>query len=210
MLVRRTERADNGTAVRAVIGRVRNRRLCQLPDLYASATPHSLHSTVSAPSPAVDPGEPPINIRMMIIACPGSLNAGGMKTTTVAVLLFSAFSVFCRQEDACCFGRRIAVQTVRHAAAVLLMYLVLLLTGGILISSLEDMPVLTCFFEAASALGTVGLSLGITGELGMVSRVVLIILMYLGRVGGLTLIFAALSHAKGNIARLPEEKITVG
>ena len=43
--------ADNGTAVRAVIGRVRNRRLCQLPDLYASATPHSLHSTVSAPSP---------------------------------------------------------------------------------------------------------------------------------------------------------------
>ena len=43
--------ADNGTAVRAVIGRVRNRRLCQLPDLYASATPHSLRSTVSAPSP---------------------------------------------------------------------------------------------------------------------------------------------------------------
>ena len=43
--------ADNGTAVRAMIGRVRNRRLCQLPDLYASATPHSLHSTVSAPSP---------------------------------------------------------------------------------------------------------------------------------------------------------------
>ena len=43
--------ADNGTAVRAVIGRVRNRRLCQLPDLYASATPHSLHSMVSAPSP---------------------------------------------------------------------------------------------------------------------------------------------------------------
>lgn len=43
--------ADNGTAVRAVIGRGRNRRLCQLPDLYASATPNSLHSTVSAPSP---------------------------------------------------------------------------------------------------------------------------------------------------------------
>lgn len=177
--------------------------------IFQAVTPRTAGFNTADLTAFSEPGQAIIIILMLIGGSPGS-TAGGMKTTTVAVLLFSAFSVFCRQEDACCFGRRIAVQTVRHAAAVLLMYLVLLLTGGILISSLEDMPVLTCFFEAASALGTVGLSLGITGELGMVSRVVLIILMYLGRVGGLTLIFAALSHAKGNIARLPEEKITVG
>ena len=69
---------------------------------------------------------------------------------------------------------------------------------------------LTCLFETASAVGTVGLSLGITPGLGTVPRLILIGLMFFGRVGGLTLIFAALSGTQKNVSRLPKEKITVG
>ena len=69
---------------------------------------------------------------------------------------------------------------------------------------------LACLFETASAIGTVGLTLGITPSLGAVSRLILIMLMFFGRVGGLTLIFAALSGTRKNISKLPREKITVG
>ena len=72
------------------------------------------------------------------------------------------------------------------------------------------LPVLDCLFETASAIGTVGLSLGITPQLGRISHLILIALMFFGRVGGLTLIFAALSNIQGNSARLPQERITVG
>ena len=75
---------------------------------------------------------------------------------------------------------------------------------------MENLPVLTCLFETASAIGTVGLTLGITPGLGTLSRLILITLMFLGRVGGLTLVFAASSDKERNIARLPKEKITVG
>ena len=78
------------------------------------------------------------------------------------------------------------------------------------LSLAEGLPLLPCLFETASAIGTVGLSLGITPGLGTISRLLLIVLMFFGRVGGLTLIFAALSGTKKNAARLPQEKITVG
>ena len=65
-------------------------------------------------------------------------------------------------------------------------------------------------FETASAIGTVGLTLGLTQSLGVISQLILIGLMFFGRVGGLTLIFAALSGVRKNVSRLPQEKITVG
>ena len=74
----------------------------------------------------------------------------------------------------------------------------------------EGLPELPCLFETASAIGTVGLSLGLTQGLGTLSRMILILLMFFGRVGGLTLIFAALSGTKITMSRLPREKITVG
>ena len=131
-------------------------------------------------------------ILMLIGGSPGS-TAGGMKTTTFAVLLSTAVSVFNRKPHTHFFGRRIADDTIRNAVTILMMYLVLFLGGGILISRLEEIPLLAALFETASAVGTVGLTLGITEQLGIVSRLVLILLMYFGRVGGLTLIFAAIS-----------------
>ena len=154
-------------------------------------------------------GQTMMTILMMIGGSPGS-TAGGMKTTTAAVLFMTLFSVFKRKEDTECFGRRIEEGTIRHAAAIMLMYLTLFLTGGILISCIEELPMGVCLFETASAIGTVGLTLGITPGLGTISKLILMILMFLGRVGGLTLIFAAFSEKERNLSRLPKEKITVG
>lgn len=148
-------------------------------------------------------------ILMLVGGSPGS-TAGGMKTTTLAVMLAVSCSVFRRQEHPHFFGRRLEADTVRNAVTILTMYLAFFLTGGFLISRIEGLPLLTCLFETASAAGTVGLTLGITPELGPFSRGILILLMYFGRVGGLTLIFAALSGRQGQTARLPMEKLTVG
>lgn len=150
-----------------------------------------------------------IIILMLVGGSPGS-TAGGMKTTTFAVLISTSVSVFSRREHTQFFGRRIMEDTVRNAATILTMYLTLFLTGGFIISRVEGLPLMACLFETASAVGTVGLTLGITTQLGLVSQIILIILMYFGRVGGLTLVFAALSRRKGNTARLPQEKMTVG
>ena len=146
---------------------------------------------------------------MLVGGSPGS-TAGGMKTTTLAVMMSSALSVFRKKEHTHFFGRRIPDGTVRNAATIMLMYVVLFLFGGMIISYIEDVPLVAALFETASAIGTVGLSLGITPELGIVSHMILTALMFFGRVGGLTLIFAALSEKHTGGARYPQEKITVG
>ena len=99
---------------------------------------------------------------------------------------------------------------VKNAATVLLMYITMFWTGALVISIREGLPMLTCLFETASAVGTVGLTLGITPQLGAFSQSILILLMFLGRVGGLTLVFAAISGTRRNVSMLPQEKITVG
>ena len=91
-----------------------------------------------------------------------------------------------------------------------MMYLTFFFAGGLLISSIEGIPLVTCLFETASAIGTVGLTHGITPQLGTVSQMILICLMYHGRVGGLTLIFATLSVDKIVLLKYPKEKMTVG
>ena len=79
-----------------------------------------------------------------------------------------------------------------------------------MISAVEDLSFSTCLFETASAIGTVGLTLGITPGLGVISQIILMILMFLGRVGALTLIYAALSGSGKKISKLPQEKMMVG
>ena len=148
-------------------------------------------------------------ILMLIGGSPGS-TAGGMKTTTVAVIFLTASAVFKRRTDASIFHRRIANEVVREAITILLMYVMFFLVGGFMICIIEGLPIMSCYFEAASAIGTVGLTLGITPGLHAASKIILIIMMFFGRVGVLTLIFAALPNAHHNKAKLPEEQITVG
>ena len=108
------------------------------------------------------------------------------------------------------FGRRMEEKAVYDAAAIFTLYLVLSLTGAFVISTVETLPLSECLFETTSAIATVGLSLGLTPHLGIVSQGILIFLMFIGRVGGLTMIYAALSGSKSSAARLPQERITVG
>ena len=146
---------------------------------------------------------------MLIGGSPGS-TAGGMKTTTVAVLLANAVATCRRRNDAQFFGRRLDPSAVRNAATILTLYLTLFLVGGAVISAIEGLPIGACLYETASAAGTVGLTLGITPSLGAVSRIILMALMFFGRVGGLTLIYAAISEKRTDLSRLPQEAITVG
>lgn len=148
-------------------------------------------------------------VLMLVGGSPGS-TAGGMKTTTLAVLIANTLACFRRKEDAQMFGRRIETSIIKNAATIFMMYIVLFFGGAIVISTVEDLSFSTCLFETASAIGTVGLTLGITPELGVISQTILMILMFLGRVGGLTLIYAALSGSGKKISKLPQEKMTVG
>ena len=146
---------------------------------------------------------------MLIGGSPGS-TAGGMKTTTFTVLILNAIATFRSQENAGAFGRRLEYHVIKNAATIAMLYFTLFFCGGVAISVYEGLPLLDCLYEAASAVGTVGLTLGVTPGLHVFSQVVLIILMYLGRVGGLTLIYAVLSGRNKGNAKLPLEKITVG
>lgn len=151
-----------------------------------------------------------ILIALMIIGgSPGS-TAGGIKTTTFAVLIANTFSVFRKKEDVQLFKRRLDNAVVRSASTILVLYISLFFLSALVISRVEDLPFGVCLFETASAIGTVGLSLGITPGLCAVSKLIIILLMFFGRVGGLTLIYAALSGTKQNLSKLPQEKIMIG
>ena len=146
---------------------------------------------------------------MLIGGAPGS-TAGGLKTTTAAVLVSSAVSVFRRNKETHFFGRRIPEDTIAKASALLLLYLALFLAGGVSISLAEGLPLQDCLFETASAVATVGLTVGITPTLGLFSKIVLILLMFFGRVGGLTFLYAAVFPKQENFSKLPLEKINIG
>lgn len=177
--------------------------------LFQAVTPRTAGFNTVDLTRFSEAGQAIVILLMLIGGSPGS-TAGGMKTTTAAVLFSTSISVFQRKEHTHFFGRRVGEDTVRNAATVLTMYLTLFFLGGLLISQIEGLPLLSCLFEAASAVGTVGLSLGLTPGLGTVSRIILILLMYFGRVGGLTLIFAAFSTKQTETSRYPQEKLTVG
>lgn len=146
---------------------------------------------------------------MLIGGSPGS-TAGGMKTTTFAVLLANIVATYRQQDSAHFFDRRVDYNAIKLASTILTMYIVLFFLGGIFISAYENLPLSFCLYETASALGTVGLTLGITPQLHVPSQLILILLMYLGRVGSLTLMYAALSGKKAVNSKLPLEKITIG
>ena len=148
-------------------------------------------------------------ILMLVGGSPGS-TAGGMKTSTIAVIFASIISVFRNKENAELFKKRISDENVKNAFTILFLYLFLFLLSGLVISKIENIPVLVGLFETASAIGTVGLTLGITPTLCLGSKIILIILMFFGRLGGLTLIYATLGEGKQQYYKYPMEKIIVG
>lgn len=146
---------------------------------------------------------------MLIGGSPGS-TAGGFKTTTVATIFLSIRSVLRRKNSAEAFGRRLDDTVLGRATVLIFIYLVMFLLGGCAIAMIEGQPLMTCLFEAASALGTVGLSMGLTPSLCRASQVILIFLMYFGRVGGLTMVYALANPNRTAPARMPLERVTIG
>ena len=180
-----------------------------LASFFQAVTPRTAGFNTVDLSKLSDSGNLLTDFLMLIGGSPGS-TAGGMKTTTLAVLLANAAATFRQRDSAQLFGRRVDCGAVKTAATILTMYLALFFGGGVFISVYENLPLSSCLYEAASAVGTVGLTLGITPQLHIPSQMVLIALMYLGRVGGLTLIYAAVSSKKTGSAKLPQESITIG
>ena len=148
-------------------------------------------------------------ILMLIGGAPGS-TAGGMKITTVAILFFTMFSFFRREKAPAVFRRRITQEAVYGAIAVFMLDICLALFGAMCISKIESIDFLKTIFESASAVATVGLSMGITPTLSTASKIILIFIMYTGRVGGLTLVFAAISRRSTVNKQYPADNIAVG
>lgn len=156
-----------------------------------------------------EPGSILAMILMFIGGSPGS-TAGGIKTTTAAVIIISIVCLSRGDEDINAFGRRIEDSLVKHAAVIILIYLIGVLTAGMIISSVEPYNVEQIFFEITSAAGTVGLTMGITPHLTGVSKVVLILLMYSGRIGGLSFLTALREKHRNAPIKRPTENILIG
>ena len=148
-------------------------------------------------------------ILMLIGGAPGS-TAGGMKITTVAILIFTMISFFKREKAPAVFRRRITQEAVYGAVAVFMLDIMLAMFGAMSISRIENIDFLKTIFESASAVATVGLSMGITPTLSTASKIILIFIMYTGRVGGLTLVFAAISRRSAVNKQYPADNIAVG
>ena len=181
-------------------------RICA--SIFQAITPRTAGFNTVEISSFTSAGRAMLVVLMLIGGAPGS-TAGGMKTTTFAVLLANVASVVRRRKDPKLFNRRIHEDTVKSASTLMIMYLLLALTGAFILSAAEGLPFGTCIFETASAIGTVGLSYGITPALGALSRTALIGLMFFGRVGGLTLLSAA-ATTRPVTAQYPAGKINVG
>ena len=164
----------------------------------------------TAPLDAMPESARMIMILLMLIGgSPGS-TAGGMKTTTFAVVCIAVVRDMKRKKTCGVFGRSVPPRTIQNAFTLFCLYLFLFMAGSLVVCTAEQLPLSDCMFECASALGTVGLTTGITPKLGSISKVILILFMYFGRVGGLTLAYAALSGLKPEIGKAPEEPVMIG
>ena len=140
--------------------------------------------------------------------------AGGVKTATVAMLVLSCITMIRGGKDIECFGRRIEVENVRTGFGVVMISFLTLFVGtiGILILEPDSIPFLDILYESTSAIATVGLTANLTPILCRSSQCILMVLMYIGRVGPLTLalLFAGRKDSRERLRQLPKERITVG
>lgn len=151
-------------------------------------------------------------ILMFIGGSPGG-TAGGVKTTTIAMLVLTCITVIKGGRDTECFGRKIAGENIRTGFMVVMLSFTVLLSGTVLVTVMEPgVPLNHILYETTSAIGTVGLSADLTASLTRGSQAVLMMLMYIGRIGPVTLalLFAGKVHPRDAIRELPERRILVG
>ncbi|GBU11235.1 potassium uptake protein, TrkH family [Erysipelotrichaceae bacterium] len=148
-------------------------------------------------------------ILMFIGGSPGS-TAGGIKTTTIAVVFISLFAVIRRRKDAEVFERRINNETLLIAQTILTLSMLIVMASTIILTYTDKhFSLLAIVFEVVSAFGTVGSSLNMTPGLSFIGKLIIMILMFIGRVGPLTFALSVMKETKGKII-LPDGRVLIG
>ncbi len=139
--------------------------------------------------------------------------AGGVKTTTIAMLLLTCVNVMYGKKDTECFGRKVPDENFRTGFSVVLMGYLFLMSGMVGLTVLEpEIDFLDLMYEGVSAIATVGLTADVTGRLGDLSKIVIMCMMYIGRLGPVTvaLIFGTKKNRRERVRQLAEQRIIVG
>lgn len=150
-------------------------------------------------------------ILLMFVGGSPSGTAGGIKTVTLAVLIFTTIAVIRGKNDVEIFNRKINANYFKKALAVMCFSSFILIVSTMMLSTFENGNFIDILFETTSAIGTVGLTRGITPNLSVMGKVIIIITMYLGRIGPITLaLMFNTQKPRGKDRSLPEEQILVG
>lgn len=178
--------------------------------LFSAVTPRTAGFNTVDTAALSNSGKLITMVMMFIGGSPGS-TAGGVKTTSMVVLLFYAVAMVLNREDINLFGRRLTNEVVKKANAVVIINASLSFVATVIIMALQ--PLLNfedVLFEVLSAIGTAGMTVGITRELNIISRVIIIVLMYCGRLGSLSFALVFAQKKSALAVRQPQEKIIVG
>lgn len=152
-----------------------------------------------------------VSILLMFIGGSPVGTAGGIKTVTAAVLIAASFSTIRNQDEVVFFNRNIAKQTVNKAVAVTSMSFIILFASTLLLAAVTQADLLDVMYETVSATATVGLTRNLTPFLGTWGKLIIILTMYLGRVGPISLAVAFnVKKENRNIVKNPTEEISVG
>ena len=176
--------------------------------LFASITTRTAGFDTVAPGSFSSLGQV-IMIFLMVIGASPASTGGGIKTTTIAVLAISVWNELHGREESTFMHRKIASASERRALALTVVYVLTFFYAAVLLTFLEDMPFSAIIFETASAIGTVGLTVGITEDFSIPGKFVLIALMFWGRVGILSFFASILSSEKGPQVKYPETHIPI-
>ena len=147
---------------------------------------------------------------LMFIGGASASTAGGIKINTLAVLLVATFSSVRGNTHANVFGREIPQTQIFRALTILLLGVFMVFIVSILLTITEGFPFIDILFEAVSAFGTVGLSTGITSELSNLGRIIIILTMFIGRVGPITLGLVLARREQAPPYRFAEERVKIG
>ena len=177
---------------------------------FASVTPRTAGFNSISTSGMTTAGQFLTIILMFIGGSPGS-TAGGIKTTTIGVLIVTVVSVIRGREDSEVFKRRFSKDLVYKAFTLLFIGFTLVVIVTMLLSYTEKgATFMSIFYETISAFGTAGLTLGLTPDLSNIGRILIIIMMYLGRVGPLTVVLSLTRKKEKSGVKYPEGKILIG
>jgi len=149
-------------------------------------------------------------IVLMFIGASPSSTGGGIKTTTFSVILLDVFSTLREKHHLNIYKRRIPMDVVKKAWEIVLLSLLWIIVMLVLLSHVEKFRFIELFFELISAIGTVGLSTGITSSLSLSGKIIIILTMFFGRLGPLALAFSLVFKRKPELIEYPEENLIVG